>query len=69
MNSYTTQEEIREAFWNECPDLEREARSRKTLSKGHNAQTTECRAFFNEWLDALVRNGEISEKLADKAAL
>lgn len=69
MHTYTTQAQIREAFLNEYPDLEREARRRKTLSKGHNAQTTTCRSFFNEWIDALVRNGEISEKLADKATL
>jgi len=69
MHTYTTQSEIREAFWNEYPDLEREARRRKTLSKGHNAQTTTCRTFFCNFVNLLFESGQISEKLADKATL
>lgn len=65
----TTQRELRRAFWDNFPELETEARRRRTLSKGHNAQTTTARTEFCDWLDGLARSGQVSERLADRATL
>ena len=69
MYHYTTQEQIRTAFWEEFPDLERLERERKTLSKGHNAKSIDTRCTFNDFLDVLAKHGSISDALADRATL
>lgn len=65
----TTQNEIRIAFWESHPDLDKQARARKTRSKGQNAQNTTTRSAFVDFVDSLARSGEISEKLANRATL
>lgn len=65
----TTQAELRRAFWQEFPELETEARRRRTLSQGQNAQTTTARTAFCDWLDGLARSGHVSERLAERATL
>jgi hypothetical protein len=69
MHTYTTQAEIRSAFWGEYPRLEQEARRNGTLSKGQNAQTTTCRTTFVGWVDWLERSGSISFDLAQRVTL
>lgn len=65
----TTQKEIRTAFWETHPDLERKALRKGVKSKGHNAQNADTRCAFVDFVDFLCRNGEIREALADRATL
>ena len=65
----TTQRELRAAFWQEHPELDAEARRRRTRSKGQNAQTCTTRSMFCFWLDNLRRDGEISDRLSNNATL
>jgi hypothetical protein len=65
----TTQKEIRARFWQEHPELDAEARARRTRSKGQNAQTTDTRCTFCDWLDAQHRAGLITDALANRATL
>ena len=64
-----TQAELRRAFWASFPEMETEARRRRTLSKGQNAQTCDTRMTFCDWLDGLSESGQVSEKLAQSATL
>ena len=36
---------------------------------GHNRQTADTRMAFVDWIDSLQRDGQISEALAQRAAL
>jgi hypothetical protein len=65
----TTQAELRREFWASFPELETEARRRRTLSKGQNAQTTTTRCAFVDWMDGLARSGQVSERIASNATL
>ena len=53
---------IRAAFWAENPGAERRRGSQ-------NAQVTDTRCLFVDWLDAQARAGRISERLAADATL
>jgi hypothetical protein len=66
---FTNQKQIRAAFWQEHPGLDDEARARRTRSKGQNAQTTDTRCTFCDWLDTLHRDGQVSDALAQRATL
>jgi len=65
----TTQQQIRAAFWSDHPDHDLTARRNGTRSKGQNAQTTDCRCNFVDWLDNAVVSGIISQELANRATL
>lgn len=65
----TNQVELRRAFWESFPELETEARRRRTLSKGQNAQNCDTRMTFCDWLDGLAKSGQVSERLAERATL
>jgi hypothetical protein len=65
----TTQAQIRRAFWQSFPQHEEHARKRGTLSKGQNAQTTDCRMAFCDFVESLSRDGVISGRLASNVAL
>lgn len=67
--AYTTQAQVRAAFWLEHTQLEQRARANGTRSKGQNAQTTDCRVAFVDFVDALSRNGDISPTLAGRVTL
>ncbi len=69
MYTYTTQSEIRAAFWEAHPWQEKAARVNRTLSKGQNAQTCTTRSYWCEFIDQLARYGKISEALADRVTL
>lgn len=65
----TTQKELRAAFWDQFPEFEQEARIRGTLSKGQNAQTTDCRVTWCEFVWHMKDCGQISDALANRATL
>lgn len=67
--TYTTQAQVRAAFWEAHPDLEMEARKRGTKSKGQNAQFTDTRLAFTDFLEHLHRDGQISDALAQRVTL
>jgi hypothetical protein len=64
-----TQSEIRRAFWESHPELDRIARNRRTRSKGQNAQNADTRCAFVDYVDHLARNGDISANLAHNVTL
>ena len=65
----TTQKQIRAAFWRDHPKMKYRARQRGTFSKGQNAQYTDTRCAFVDYVDSLRRSGEISEALAQRVTL
>jgi hypothetical protein len=65
----TTQAQVRAAFWDAFPELEAIARRRRTFSKGQNAQITDTRVAFCDYIDSLARDGQITEKLAARVTL
>jgi hypothetical protein len=67
--TYTTQKQVRAAFWANHPGMAQAAREAGTLTKGQNAQGTDIRVAFVEYVDSLARNGDISETLAQRVTL
>lgn len=62
---YTTQKQIRDAFWGSHPGA-----SRKTLVYGdHVTFTCDTRCAFVEYIDMLARDGVITKKLASDVTL
>ena len=59
----TTQKELRRAFWEENPDLQRHG------NKPQNAYPADVRARRVDFVDHMFRSGTISEVLADRATL
>lgn len=58
----TTQRQLRAAFWREHPDLVRRP-------GGQNAQPTDTRVAFVDYVEHLARLGAIPETLAQRATL
>jgi hypothetical protein len=67
MFTYTRQNQIRTAFWREHPDLPR--KRIKNYSGTGLMYPTDTRVAFCEFVDALAKNGMISEALADRVTL
>jgi len=67
--TYTSQGHIRDAFWDAFPHHWENEKKRKSITKGHNAKTAECRQDFCNFIDQLERSGEISEALAQRVTL
>ena len=65
----TTQRQIRRAFWQAHPNYEFQAREAGIFSKGQNAQCATVRCDFCDFVEMLVRSGEISEALAQRVTL
>ena len=66
----TSQKELRRAFWRDhagVPGIT-PRRIRNYSGKG-TMHTTDTRCAFCDWLDAMARNGCISESLAQRATL
>lgn len=62
MYTMTTQREVRAAFWETHPEASRR--------KGRDGDyLTDTRCAFVDFVDALCRNGEISEALAQRVTL
>lgn len=59
----TTQKELRAAFWESHPDLTRQGR------KTQNDYPTDTRIAWCDYIDRMCRDGQISEKLGQRATL
>jgi hypothetical protein len=63
----TTQRELRREFWSTFPNLPK--RKIKNYSGNGKMHCTDVRVTWCDWLDALARNNDISQKLAERATL
>lgn len=59
---FTTQRELRRAFWEQFPNLD----SNKYNDKYY---CTETRCAFVDWIDNLQKSNQISEALAERVTL
>jgi hypothetical protein len=59
----TTQQQVRDAFWGQHPEYQRRGRQRQ------NNYPADVRAAWCEFVDALARDGQITEALADRVTL
>jgi len=69
LTNMTSQKQVRAAFWETHPYLEIAARKNGTFSKGQNSQNCDTRCAFVDFVDSLIRDNQISEKLADRVTL
>lgn len=60
--TYTTQAQIRSAFWNNHPNAERRPGRQ-------NAQPADTRMAFVDYVEMLERDGQISAALAQRVTL
>lgn len=58
---YTSQKQVRAAFWEQWEGPRR--------AGGQNEQTTDCRVAWCDFVESLHRNGDISDKLAERVTL
>jgi hypothetical protein len=65
----TTQTEIRCRFWQAFPHLAEQAREAGIISKRQNHHCATVRCSFVDFVDALHRDGQISDALANRATL
>lgn len=64
---YTTQREVRRAFWEEHPDADRK---KITHYSGEGKMyCTDTRTLFVDFVDRLSKDGDISPDLADRVTL
>ena len=67
-STYTSQEQVRAAFWDTFPDLTRRTGPRgRTLPQ--NQQPADTRMAFVDYVDRLHRDGMIADKLAQRVTL
>lgn len=63
---YTTQAQVRRAFWADMPGVTH----RRTVRMGDEMfHKTDTRVAFVDWVDWAVRNGEISARLGQRVTL
>jgi hypothetical protein len=67
--NYTTQKQIRRAFWAAHPAHEAHALKWEIKTSPQNRHNAETRAAYVDFIDSLRRNGEITEELAARATL
>ncbi len=68
--TYTTQKQVRAAFWRECGSIPGVTPRRITAYSGKGKMhNTDTRVAFVDFVDMLERNGEISEALANRVTL
>lgn len=60
-----TQKQVRESFWNAFPEFKSEYKKSYT----QNQYRCDIRCCFVDYVDGLAKNGEISEKLAQRVTL
>lgn len=65
--TYTTQAQVRAAFWDTADSMNGDGITRRNLPDGD--YTTDTRCAFVEYVDHLARNGDISEALARRVTL
>ena len=61
-NRLTTQKQLRREFWATFPELQRRPGRQ-------NNQPVDTRITFVDWLDALCKDGQVSQALAQRATL
>lgn len=66
---YTTQRELRRAFWEAHAHFAEQAREAGILSKPQNFHCATVRCTWCDWIDSLQKSGLISDALADRATL
>ena len=66
---YTTQKQIRAAFWAAFPHFAEQAREAGILTAPQNFHCATVRCTFVDFLDGLHRDGMVSDALADRATL
>lgn len=66
---YTTQPQLRDAFWAAYPSFDHQAREAGIRSKSQNEHCATVRCAWCDFIDAAARNGDISEALAGRATL
>jgi hypothetical protein len=66
---YTTQKQVRAAFWDAHPSFDHQAREAGIRSKSQDHPCATVRCSFVDFVDCLARNGDISEALADRVTL
>ena len=71
MNRYTysTQAQIRAAFWEAHPSFDHQAREAGIRSARQNQHCATVRCTFVDFVDTLARNGDISAALAARVTL
>lgn len=57
--------EVRNAFWRDYPEF----KSLYRVGKRQNDYNTDIRTTFVDYVDSLARDGQISDKLANKVTL
>ena len=66
---YTTQKQIRKAFWENLKEIDPELYKWGKRSKPQNEQVTDIRIKFCEFVDEVLEAGQITEKMAEKVTL
>lgn len=69
---YTTQKELRAAFWETFPELPRRRYRYSWNPRDKSAELVypiDTRCTWCDWIDSLERNGQISPALANRATL
>lgn len=66
---YTTQKQVRDAFWQAYPHFDEQARAAGVRSKRQNEHCATLRCEFVAFVDSLARDGQISEALAQRVTL
>lgn len=69
MIRYTTQKEVRDAFWEAHPLFDQQARVAGLRWKRQNEHCATVRCSFVDFVDGLHREGAISDRLASKVTL
>ena len=60
-----TFKQVRDLFFEEYPEF----RSERKVRKSQNDYSCDCRCTFVDFVDCLLKSGEISEKTADNITL
>lgn len=64
---YTTQSEVREAFWAMCAEFQ--PKFKRVSGRRQNAYHTDIRCRWVDFVDEECRNGNMSESLANRVTL
>jgi hypothetical protein len=67
--TYTNQKQIRQAFWESHPQHEAHALKWGIKTAPQNRHNCDTRCAWVDFVDYLSKDGQISEKLADRATL
>lgn len=67
MYTFTTQRQVRSAFWKAHPTLDR--KRIPNYSGNGTMYTTDVRCAFTDWIDGLSKDGQISQDLAQRVTL